>query len=110
MKKSIIACCFMLWCASDSAVAQDTRAAELVTEDKKLNVVFKKISGKMSVAEREKLVKAQRAWLSFRDLDCKWAFRNDQYDCLVDRTANRAKELESSIFTDADGKYVLVDD
>ena len=95
---------------SASAAAQDTRAAELAAADQKLNVIFKKISGKLSSEEKAKLIKAQRAWLAFRDLDCSWAFRAEPLDCLIDRTTNRTNELETSAFRDVNGKYGLVAD
>jgi uncharacterized protein YecT (DUF1311 family) len=94
--------------SSASAMAQDTRAAELATADQKLNAVFKKISAKLNGEEKAKLIKAQRAWLAFRDVDCTWAFRAEPLDCLIDRTTNRTNELESSAFRDVNGRYGLI--
>lgn len=93
-----------------STAAQDTRAAELAAANQKLNDVFKKISGKLNAEERAKLIKAQRAWLVFRDLDCSWAFRAEPLDCLIDRTTNRTNELETTAFRDANGRYGLIMD
>jgi uncharacterized protein YecT (DUF1311 family) len=96
--------------SSSPTMAQDTRAAELAAADQKLNKIFKKISGRLDVKEKAKLVKAQRAWLAFRDLDCSWAFRAEPLDCLIDRTTNRTNELEATAFRDANGKYGLLED
>jgi uncharacterized protein YecT (DUF1311 family) len=101
---------FFATTAFSSATAQDTRSAELAMADQKLNDVFKKISGKLNSEEKTRLVKAQRAWLAFRDLDCKWAFSAEPLDCLIDRTTNRTNELETTAFRDAKGKYGLIKD
>ncbi|MBB3117704.1 lysozyme inhibitor LprI family protein [Pseudoduganella violacea] len=95
--------------AAVSAFAQSTRDAELRSADKKLNEVYAKVSGRMEAGERAKLQKAQRVWLQFRDMDCKWAFPAEPVDCLVNRTNNRKKELEQSLFFDTQGKYTSLE-
>jgi uncharacterized protein YecT (DUF1311 family) len=96
--------------SSSSAVAQHTRAAELAAADQKLNDVLRKISGKLNSEEKAKLIKAQHAWLIFRDIDCSWAFRAEPLDCLIDRTTNRTNELETTAFRDVNGRYGLIKD
>ena len=110
MHKLLIILLFTYIASPGAATAQDTRAAELASADKKLNDVFKKISGKLNAEDKAKLIKAQRAWLAFRDLDCCWAFRSEPLDCMIDRTTNRTNELETTAFRGADGRYGLMKD
>lgn len=110
MRKLAVILLFASIAPAGFAAAQDTRAVELVAADQKLNDVFKKISVKLNAEERAKLTKAQRAWLVFRDLDCSWAFRAEPLDCLIDRTANRTNELETTVFRDVNGRYGLIKD
>lgn len=110
MRKLTVILLFTSIASTGPAAAQDTRAAELAAADQKLNGVFKKISGKLNAEEKAKLIKAQRAWLVFRDLDCSWAFRAEPLDCLIDRTTNRTNELETTAFRDANGTYGLIKD
>ncbi len=43
---------------------------DFLAADKKLNTVYQKLSSELSVAHKSALKKAQRAWLSYRDLAC----------------------------------------
>ena len=52
---------------------------------------------------------AQRAWIIFRDLDCNWAFAAERLDCLGDRTDNRTKELEQTLFFNIKGRYSSIE-
>lgn len=110
MQKNFCIILFLLSTSPSFVIAQNTRAAELASADQKLNEVFKKISGRLNAEEKEKMIKAQRAWLAFRDLDCKWAFRAEPLDCLIDRTINRTNELETTAFRDVGGRYGLIKD
>src|SRR5438309_1095621 len=92
------------------AADQDTRQFELRKADQKLNELYQKILRRLSEVEQSKFRKAQRAWISFRNLDCKWAFGAEPLDCMIDRTENRAKELEQTVFFDAAGAYQQVKD
>lgn len=51
--------------------AQMTRSAyaDFAKADRELNRVYKVLMGKLDSTSRQKLVKAQRAWLTFRDAD-----------------------------------------
>ncbi len=59
----------------------------------------------VKMADHSDLVKSQRAWIKFRDLECK--FRNpphngslynfSQFSCLIDMTEKRIKDLERYI-------------
>ena len=72
--------------------------------DKQLNQVYNQVRDKLSANRRQQLIVAQRAWISFRDADCKFArsaveggtmapliFNN----CLQDMTKKRTLELNS---------------
>ncbi len=51
--------------------AQMTRSAiaDFAKADRELNRVYKVLTGRLDSTSRQKLVKAQRAWLAFRDAD-----------------------------------------
>lgn len=84
-----------------SQVLGDTRPYELLASDKKLNECYKKILNNIQVSDRIKLKQAQRKWIIFRDLDCK----NQELDCMIERTDNRIKELRETLFIDKKGSY-----
>ncbi len=86
----------------------DTRDAELAHYDKELNDVFGRILKKLDAKGQQKLRAAQRAWIQMRDADCEWAFV-DKYDCLIDRTIIRTKELKESDFESKSGRYGSVE-
>ena len=83
----------------------DTRPAEFKEADVQLNMVYRKLMNELRPDYREKLKAGQQAWLKFRDIDCKWAFPAELLDCMIDRTMNRTKELQGSLFEAVDGKY-----
>lgn len=71
-------------------------------QDKRLNVAYQIVMANSSTIQKDKLKKAQRLWIQYRDANC--AFYNDPEggslarimanDCMVEETAERAKELE----------------
>lgn len=99
---------FMLLAFQVKANDQDTRPAELEYANKRLNEVYKQIIGKLEPSEQIKLRKSQRQWITFRDLDCAWAFGAEPLDCLIDRTDNRMKELSHTWFFDVKGSYFSI--
>jgi uncharacterized protein YecT (DUF1311 family) len=48
---------------------------------------------------------SQRAWLSFRDLDCKFGW-GDKRDCLIARTDERVEQLGNSLYWMPNGKQI----
>jgi uncharacterized protein YecT (DUF1311 family) len=76
---------------------------ELDRQDARLNDNYKKLMSKLSRDRNKALLKAQRAWIKFRDAHCDFyldpaggsADRLLSSICLVETTANRAKELEN---------------
>ena len=92
------------------AADQDTRQFELRKANQKLNDLYQEMLRRLPEVEQPKLKKAQRAWISLRDLDCKWAFGAEPLDCMIDRTENRVRELEQTVFFDSAGAYQRVKD
>lgn len=78
-------------------------AKDSASADKALNAVYKALSGKLGAADQQRLRKAQRAWVSFRDQEC--AFRTKPYadgsvygslveTCVADLTKARLSQLQ----------------
>lgn len=79
-------------------------ANEAREANEKLNEVYKKLQEKVQGTPQEaRLIKAQRAWVAFRDADCEYSQR--RYDggsimsaiyalCVVDLTEKRTQRLE----------------
>ena len=111
------ACLFVLLAALWAANAQDKSnpcpdaltqleinrcaAEQFRKADKRLNVAYKRIMGKLGSADRANLIEAQRAWLKYRSSNC-WALRQfnggslaptDEAFCLQDLTEARTREL-----------------
>ena len=89
---------------------QDTRPYEFKDSDMKLNDVYKQIIDRIKPSGQIKLRKAQRSWIIFRDLDCDWAFNAVPYDCLIERTDTRTKELKETYFSDINHHYISIAD
>jgi uncharacterized protein YecT (DUF1311 family) len=78
---------------------------ELDRQDARLNDTYKKLMSKLSRDRKKALLKAQRAWIKFREANCDYyadpaggrAERLIASDCLVTMTAKRAKELAAML-------------
>jgi uncharacterized protein YecT (DUF1311 family) len=76
---------------------------ELDRQDARLNDTYKKLVSKLSRDRKKALLKAERAWIKFREANCDYygdpaggrAEHLIATDCLVTMTARRAKELEA---------------
>lgn len=90
---------------SAPAYAQNTRDAELAASDAELNKVYRTLMTQLGKEDQTALRASQRAWLSFRDLDCNvgWA---DRRDCLIARTDERVEQLRNSLYWTPAGKQV----
>jgi len=113
MNKPLLTCAGLAlalasWMSSAGAVQGDTRALELKAADLRLNQAYRRVLASMTPADQKLLKEAQRQWIRYRDLDCRWAFRSEPEDCLISRTEARAVELEDSFFNAADGSYTSV--
>jgi uncharacterized protein YecT (DUF1311 family) len=82
----------MLECASHEKTRQDAR----------LNENYKKLMPKLSAKRKKMLLEAQRAWIKFRDTNCRFYFDPEGgtaavlagNGCFLQATADRAKELK----------------
>ena len=107
MKKII---CFTLFLFTSVCFAQ-TGETELYLEYKKadteLNTVYNKLKNKLGSVDKKALVEAQKAWLKFRDSNCKFISKEEseggvivnkmKIDCLTQSTLERAKELKEML-------------
>lgn len=77
--------------------------AETKRHDARLNKAYKALMGSLNPERQKQLQEAQRAWLKFRDSNCSFYYDHDggtlarvqANDCVMNMTANRAKELET---------------
>lgn len=77
--------------------------AETKRHDARLNKAYKALMGSLNPERQKQLQEAQRAWLKFRDSNCAFYYDPDggtlarvqANDCVMNMTANRAKELET---------------
>lgn len=88
----------------DTQLAMNACAArDYDREDKRLNQTYRDLLTKIESAKREKLREVQRAWLSYRDLNCD--FQSADYEggsiyslvqssCLGEMTKQRTKDLK----------------
>jgi uncharacterized protein YecT (DUF1311 family) len=89
----------------DTQMAMNVCAArDYEREDRRLNQTYRDLIAKLEQGKREKLREVQRAWLSYRDLNCD--FQSDDYQggtiysliqssCLADMTKQRTKDLKA---------------
>ena len=92
---------------SYSQTGEDELYSEYKKADKELNVVYNKLKNKLELADKTALINAQKAWIKFRDLNCKFTSKEDseggviankmKIDCLTQSTIERIKELKELI-------------
>src|SRR5262245_60563086 len=83
----------------------DCIVAETTRQDIHLNGNYKSLSFKISPKRKKALVDAQRAWTRFRDANCQFygdpeggtSARLSANECILNTTADRAKELKGLI-------------
>ncbi len=75
-------------------------------EDARLNDNFKKLNAKLDSVAKKKLLAAQRAWIAYKEADCKYSadeMRGGSYEkvilmgCLAGKTKERADALQDGI-------------
>jgi len=67
--------------------------------DSELNQIYQELMLKQTEANRQKLIRAELAWINFRDTNC--AFQTSVYggstaDCLTEVTQQRTQQLADS--------------
>lgn len=76
--------------------------AETQRQDKKLNTMYQNVMKSLTNENKERLKKAQQAWIKYRDANCSFYADPDEgtlasitgSNCVMDMTTQRAKELE----------------
>lgn len=79
--------------------------AELEVQDRALNAAYRDLVSDMNARQKANLLKAQRAWIAFRDADCQARYDPDWGTlstinanmCMLRRTVERTIELEEFI-------------
>jgi uncharacterized protein YecT (DUF1311 family) len=71
----------------------------MAAQDARLNKAYQQVMHQLDrdPAKKIALRDAQRSWLRKRDYDCKVDHETIDDDCLVEKTATRANELETQI-------------
>jgi uncharacterized protein YecT (DUF1311 family) len=87
------------------ALAQNTRDAELASADAQLNATYRSLIRQLGQTDQSDHKAAQRAWIAFRDLDCKVGW-GDRRDCLMARTQERERQLRDSIYWTPTGEQI----
>jgi uncharacterized protein YecT (DUF1311 family) len=93
---------------SQSATGEDELYVEYKKVDKELNFVYNKLKKELNETGQKNLIEAQKAWIKFRDLNCKFKSQDPgngggpyenkmKIDCLIQSTIERTKELENLI-------------
>jgi uncharacterized protein YecT (DUF1311 family) len=80
----------------------DCIVAETSLQGIQLNENYKTLTFKISPTRKQSLIDAQRAWITFRDANCKFygdpdggtSARLSANECILNATADRAKELK----------------
>ena len=80
----------------------DCISAEHERQDARLNENYKRLISKLSPKRKEQLLEAQRAWVKFRDANCRFYYDPEGgpaahlagTDCMLQATADRATELK----------------
>lgn len=91
---------------SQSATGEDELYKEYKKVDKELNSIYNKVKKKLKETDQKNLIEAQKAWMKYRDLDCKFQSQDPgdgggpyenklKIDCLIRKTTERIKELET---------------
>ena len=77
---------------------------EMTWQDARLNRLYKQALAQLSTIEKEELRTAQRAWLKQTDATCRWDASSegqgqmlDAQSCRLNRTTNRADELDAMV-------------
>ena len=84
--------------SSSALTAQQCQTEELKRADDALNAAYRRLQGVIDPELKPRLVKAERAWIAFRDAECAYAGPpgrpGDQDACIVRETTARAHALQ----------------
>jgi len=90
---------------SQSVTGEDKLYNDYKKVDKELNVVYNKLKKELNETDKENLIEAQKSWIIFRDLNCKFKSQDSgdgggpyenkmKLDCLIQSTIERTEELK----------------
>jgi uncharacterized protein YecT (DUF1311 family) len=93
---------------SQSATGEDELYDQYEKVDKELNSVYNNLKNELKEIDKKNLIEAQKAWIKFRDLNCKFRSQDSgdgggpyvnkkKIDCKIQSTMERTKELKSLI-------------
>jgi uncharacterized protein YecT (DUF1311 family) len=111
MRKIFFVMSLFLWFTtfSFSQTGEDELYVEYKKADKELNLAYNKLKNKLNITDKIALVNAQKAWIKYRDLNCKFTSQEDsqggvisnkmKIDCITQSTIERTKELKE-LFND----------
>jgi uncharacterized protein YecT (DUF1311 family) len=87
--------------SGETSSMNDCTGAETDRQDARLNDNYKRLMSKLSEDRKKELLEAQRAWIRFRDANCRFYGEGvgsisalAVNDCILDATVDRAKELK----------------
>ncbi|WP_458233114.1 lysozyme inhibitor LprI family protein [Roseateles sp. P5_E8] len=92
---------------------RECMAGALSAADKKLNATYASLRKSLDPESQALLVKAQKAWLSFRDSDCSFeadsvrggsAYQSEYIRCQLVRTRARERQFRDSMHWQGDRK------
>lgn len=92
-----------LYQAKDSTAVLTCHQQAYSSADNELNVVYRQIRKQLSKTDKTALLNAQRAWLSYRDLNCQAESIQDlikRQSCLTRMTKMRVEELRTAYFSE----------
>jgi uncharacterized protein YecT (DUF1311 family) len=109
--KKIICLAFLFFTTisfSQSATGEDELYEQYDKVDKELNSVYNTLKKELNETDKKNLIDAQKAWIKFRDLNCKFKSQDPgdgggpyinkfKIDCLIQSTKERTKELKNLI-------------
>ncbi|MDB4951261.1 MAG: hypothetical protein JWM27_3910 [Gemmatimonadetes bacterium] len=94
--------------ARGTPALRECGTADVRRADAELNRVYGRLSGKLDAGRRRLLLEAQRAWLRYRDAQCRFAASEstggtleaiERLDCLATVTRARIHDLRAELYS-----------
>ena len=89
---------------SQSETGEDELYKKYEKVDKELNATYNKLKKQLTEIDKNNLIASQKAWINFRDLNCKFISKEDseggvisnklKIDCLIQLTLERTNQLK----------------
>jgi uncharacterized protein YecT (DUF1311 family) len=105
-KDSLLRACIKKADGVDIAIAE-CNGAETDRQDKLLNAAYRELLARSSPDDKVLLIKAERAWVAFRDAECDYEYsitggtlaHVTGTACMLDMTKKRIEDLDNSLST-----------